>query len=999
MNHHYNPDWLNDDDLLAGFIARQSEFNFLRDELARAPREGSVQHYLLIGQRGAGKTTLLKRLAIAIRRDTELSDHLIALSFPEELYQVKNLADFWWATCEALADELDRQGNKALADQLFDAVDRSRSHHAENSEDSGLQTLLKTAASIQRRPVLLVDNLDMVFERIDKKGRKLKDPLSPAYWALREALSTTTSPIVIGGSVRLSEPFTDYDKAFYDFFLPKRLGKLALSEVRQVLEHLAERENSPEVKTRLHQRPGRIDALYELTGGNPRAIGFMFQLLRQGPNRRAVEDFEQLMDLTTPYYKARLEDLSEQAQVVMHALATRRNTDGSALRFGHTAAEIANHAGLPTNTISAQMDVLEREGLVEKSADQGRMQYRIAEQLFRLWLQMRASRRIRQNVIGLAEFLEAMYNLEEMTAELQRNGHGLNAARLAFAVADTRSAAPLRRGLEAYGSDCLNHPLNESEHSCRERLPSADLPTELATLRELKQQLVAHPEHGLSEAEQDALLGSLELRLAYKQTTVRALCQADQREAEVEKLRNYFKCEHQLLERYGLNTEDQERILHLRAKGFLPLPDFTPGDADAVLLTQSLPGLDRTLWRLVGAWDYVKFDAESANAWLAWGVQHAAEATANEWASVAGSLRRSKQFTAADLALSEACQRGETSRTWYEKGARFHDEKDWAAAESAYQTAIAIDPQDAWPWNGIGHLFKDQANCLDKAEAAYRKATELDPLFHWPWANLGDLLRTRINRIDDAEHAYRNATLLAPTNNAIWNNLGALLGDHTNRFSEVEAAYLKAIELDPDDSAVWSNLGYLLASRLERPIEAESAFQKAIKLDLKNGWAWGWLGLLYREKGLRDSAIEAFSNAITYDTEMSKLWQSQLRRLREQPLRQACQDAIQTANLANMREALNTMLNEAEDIGATLAGDEFITDILLPALADEHKSAAVLGLLWGLGFDRHARPLLLAFEAMVEHRPEMLDALEPEVRGAAKQLHERIQAALAAQNL
>lgn len=425
--HHYNPDWLDDDALVAGFIARQGEFKFLRDELARAPREGSVQHYLLIGPRGAGKTTLLKRLAVAIRREEQLSDHLIALSFPEELYQVKDLTDFWWAACEALGDELDRCGDKTRASQLFDAVDRARASRVAPTSEDGLKTLLTCAAEIQRRPVLLVDNLDLVFERIDKKGRKLKDPLSPAYWALREALSTTSSPIVIGGSVCLSEPFTDYDKAFYDFFLPKRLGKLGLAEVRQVLEYLAEQQDSPEIKQRLRERPARIDALYDLTGGNPRAIGFIFQLLQQGPNSRVVEDFERLMDLTTPYYKARFEDLSEQAQVVMHALATRRTGDGSALRFGHTAAEIATYAGLPTNTVSAQMDVLEREGLIEKSAAHGRTQYRIAEQLFRLWLQMRSSRRIRQNVIGLAEFLEAMYDLDEMNADIENAAEGIDA--------------------------------------------------------------------------------------------------------------------------------------------------------------------------------------------------------------------------------------------------------------------------------------------------------------------------------------------------------------------------------------------------------------------------------------------------------------------------------------------------------------------------------------------------------------------------------------------
>jgi energy-coupling factor transporter ATP-binding protein EcfA2 len=179
--HHYNPDWLSDDALVAGFIARQAEFRFLRDELARAPLEGSVQHYLLIGLRGAGKTTLLKRLAVAIRRDADLADHLIALSFPEELYQVKDLADFWWAACEALVDELDRQGRRADADALMDRTDAARAaaRRGDQPADAGLALLLDTCARLQRRPVMLVDNLDMVFERIDKRGRKLKDPTPP----------------------------------------------------------------------------------------------------------------------------------------------------------------------------------------------------------------------------------------------------------------------------------------------------------------------------------------------------------------------------------------------------------------------------------------------------------------------------------------------------------------------------------------------------------------------------------------------------------------------------------------------------------------------------------------------------------------------------------------------------------------------------------------------------------------------------------------------------
>lgn len=1024
--HHYNPDWLDDDALVANFIARKNEFNFLRDELARAPRQGSVQHYLLIGPRGAGKTTLLKRLAIAIRREDQLSDHLIALSFPEELYQVKDLADFWWAACEAMGDELERLGEKARAAKLFDAVDNARATRTASPTDEGLKTLLACASEIKQRPVLLVDNLDLVFERIDKKGRKLKDPLSPAYWALREALSTTTSPIVIGGSVRLSEPFTDYDKAFYDFFLPKRLGKLSLPEVRQVLEHLAEQQQAPEIKTRLHERPARIDALYDLTGGNPRAIGFIFQLLQQGPNSRVVEDFERLMDLTTPYYKARFEDLSEQAQVVMHALATRRPADGSALRFGHTAAEIATHAGLPTNTVSAQMDVLEREGLIEKSAAKGRTQYRIAEQLFRLWLQMRGSRRIRQNVIGLAEFLEAMYDIDEMTAELGKAGYGLNQAQYAFAVAGTRCAASLRHGLEAHATDCLYQAIGENNREYKERLPTTDISLEIATLQRLQAQLAQTSNHGLRPEEQVTLLGSLELPLELKETSVSALCGEETSAAELLHLRTHFITEAQRMERWGLTKEDLERLFKLRTKGFLPLPKLTVGDADAVLKTRSKStALASSIWHLVGAGAIVEFTPVSALDWLNWGLLHAEKTTSTEWANVAGSLRRSQQMEIAALALEQAFKRGESSRSWYERAAQFYEQDEISDAEAAFlhaaeldpsdalpwhglahllttkaerpveaeevfRKAIAIDPTFSWPWNGLGILLMDKLNRPTEAEEAIRKAIELDPGYAMAWLNLGNLLSYHLNRPNEAEKAYREASRQCPTFAWPWNNLGNLLADELDRPQEAEEAYRKAIEIDPMDALPWNNLGNLLASEPNRSGEAENCFCKAIELDPTYAQPWGELGLLHETHGETEKAIFAYEQAAKLEDGRNNYWQNCRRALLDYPLLEAIKEALQISDLSKLRQSLNELLGKADDLAATLNDEAFVERVLTPVLPDEHKAAQVLGLLWGLGYDKHARPLLLAFEAAVKKRPEALEDLEPEIRGAAQRMYARL---------
>jgi Flp pilus assembly protein TadD len=961
--HHYNPDWLADDDLVANFIARSEEFAFLRSELARFPLEGNIQHYLLVGVRGAGKTTLLKRLAVAIRRDADLNDHLVALSFPEELYQVKHLADFWWAACAALADELDRAGKTKEADRLLAELDQAKAQADPSDDlgDVGLHLLLATCTELGRRPVLLVDNLDLVFQRIEKTGKKRKNPHAPAYWALREALSTARSPVVIGGSVRLSEPFTDYDKAFYDFFLPKRLGKLPLDEARRVLEHLAQVQGLPEVHERLHAHPGRIQALHELTGGNPRALGFIFELLRQGAGRRAVEDFFRLMDTTTPYYKDRFEDLADQAQVVMHALAVRPPGEGSGLRFGHTAAEIATHAGLPTNTVSTQLEILTREGLVEKSAAHGRTQYRISEQLFRLWLQMRGSRRLRQNVIGLTEFLEALFEPEELRQCLNGDctSGPLGGARLAFAVAGASGLAPIRSGCLACGTEsAFRHAQEQGEALATYYLASEDLPAEQAALARLREQLRSVRDCDLTGEERDGLLGSTGMDLTQKERIVEALSNPATLQEELRRLRDFLTRERSNLLPWGLHAEDIPLLWRKRALGLLPLPYLSPDDAEAACVGEADATTCRAMvWRLLGSRERVRFaDEAQAQNWIEWGQVHAHDASATEWANVAGTMRRSKRFSSARIVLDLARTRGSVARVWYEEGVLLEEEGEYAEAEVAYRRAIELDPNDALPWNGLGILLTDKLSRHEEAEAAYRRAIELDPTNALPWYNLGILLTDTLQRHEEAEAAYRRAIELDPTNALPWNGLGILLTDTLQRHEEAEAAYRRAIELDPNDALPWNNLGNLLTDKLQRHEEAEAAYAHGAELEPD-------MHPYYRNRYLTLQT----NRAIT-----------------------AIRQTLDSGATELLHQTLTHWAEQSLDLAAALTSTTFIEDFLAPLLHNTHQAEMVLAALCAQGFDRHARPLLLAFEAALSHRPEMLAELEPEVRGASQRVYERL---------
>lgn len=983
----YNPDWLDDADLLAGFIARRPLLAFFTDELQRAPLHGTVTHYLLVGVRGAGKTTLLKRLAVAIRQESALADHLIALSFPEELYEVKGLADFWWAGCEALADELDRIGARDQARQLENAIDarRQQPRPADAHDAAGLQLLLDICRDLQRRPVLLVDNLDFILRRIDKSGRKLNDPHAHAYWALREVLSKADAPLMIAGSVRLSEPFTDYDKAFYDFFVPQRLGKLELNEVRDVFDHLALHQGGEALRERINKQPGRIQALYEMTGGNPRALGLLFELLRQGPGSRAIDDFERLLDLTTPYYKARFEDLPEQAQVVMHALAVVKR-DIAVSAFGHTAAALALHTGLETRTVSAQLDVLVNEGVVEKDGTQkGRTQYRIAEQLFRLWLQMRSSRRIRQNVIGLTEFLQAFFEREEYEAMIRaacegRDGGSLHGrARMHYALSELLADPADRRHLLTHAADAV---LQESDGPLAGHFAPGDLPPDLEWLTQARAELnrchrIWSSVRADAETIVTGMLGALMLTEARKHSAVERLCDLETAADELDKLAAHLSDERKSLKLKGFLDDDLHQLYRERSTGYLHLPGLKPTDRE---LADS--EIRRKLaWKLLIGLRIPLPTDQDAEAWMHWASTTRPHMDADSWAAIAGVMLWSKQYKLAQIAIGHSFAQGESAIAWCGLAAlEYLTDCDPQKIEATYRKAIEIDPMLAWSWNDLGALLSDKFERYDEAETAYRKAIDVNPMFAPPWNGLGNLLANNLKRYNEAEAAYRKAIDIDPMHVYSWNGLGNLLAKKPQRYDEAETAYRKAIDIDPMFADPWHNFGNLLSNKLHFYNEAEAAYRKAIEIDPMCIDALMNLGNLLADKLQRfDEAEATIKRALDIKPED---WEFKIlfERIAALRLSHQCNQFITQPDRSEFRKTLESY---SEDKLASLTSDaSFASQVVAPAIRAGHGEM-LQDLFRELDFDRHSAPLMYALTAAIKRDAGLLYAVEPEAQRAA----------------
>jgi tetratricopeptide (TPR) repeat protein/DNA-binding transcriptional ArsR family regulator len=1029
---YYNPDWLSDTDLVDGFIARQGLLEFFRGELRRAPAQGNVQHYLVVGVRGSGKTTLLKRLAVAMRQEPDLADHLIPLSFPEELYEVKGLSDFWWAACRALEDALDRTGQRQAADALGGQIDGHDPQAARKDphDDTGLHLLLSTCRQLQRRPVLLVDNLDFLLKRIDKSGRKLNDPQSHAYWALREALSTQDAPLLIGGSVRLSEPLVGYDKAFFDFFVPHRLGKLSLDDVQLIFDHLAQRHGGPELQRRIRERPGRVRALYEMTGGNPRALGLIFELLRQGPSSRAVDDFERLLDLTTPYYKARFEDLPEQAQVVMHALALAKR-DHSKHPFGHTAANIAKQAGLETRTVSAQLDVLINEGVVEKdNQGKGRTQYRIAEQLFRLWMQMRSTRRVRQQVVGLTEFLETLFDHDEcermVQAELngQQAGTAMGRARMHLALSQLQTDLGSRRQLESHAADAILQANADGQSTLDEAFAPGDLPEEVATLAKCQADLQkCLPRLRTLQVDVDttltSFLGSLTLSQEDKCASTALLRDRSTASAELARLNPLLSAEHKSLLKQGLNAEDISLLHRERQSGRLSLAELSPTHR----ALRDSNGVRCLVWRLLGA-GLIPLAAEDvANAWLAWAQQNTPESTALEWARFGRRLRRSGHHITAESAVDISLKKGECALAWSELGQLHKVNGAPQKAEAALKKAIVLDNKSIGPWFRLADLLANHLHRSHEAEAAILQAIKIDPTQAECYAILGLILADDPNRTSDAEQAFRQALEISPDIANRWVLLAGTLASQPNRKAEAVEAYRRAIELDPNHilawiqmgltlelldqskeaaaafhhaldihptrAEEWLGLGLLHEFKLTHTGEAEAAYRQAIDVNPKYARAWRQLGKLLSENEQRhDEAIAALQTATKLDPG-DAFAQSTLTQVLSKPALTAIIKAVEAGDTHAMKQGLLRLPNDGQKVHPWLISEPFVEGLIGKALA-QGQGAELLATLRDLGFERIAAPLLMALDAAIDGGADKLASVEPEARAAALELYHRM---------
>ena len=387
------------------FVVRQKQFELLLNKILQEKENSMPQHYLIIGQRGMGKTTILKRMEVELHKE-QYRQQFIPLLFREEQYNVKDLAEFWLNSLDALADSLE---SEKYPKDILANIDKTTKEFSQKTSktisEEAYRFLMNTCRDLHRRPVLLIDNIGLVFSRLDINSKTKQE-----QYSLRKLLCENAAPIVIGAGVTVTDDVINYGMPFYDFFQIQYLRKLGYEEFSTLLKNLATVTNCDKtVFTSLQQNTPRQKSLLELTGGSPRTTVMLFKHIVKGFSADINDDLEALADEITPLYKAKFEELPTQQQLILDAIAM--NWDAISLR------KLAAKTGMQNNQLSPQLKRLNEEGWIETTPaykSKGNA-YFISERFFNIWYLVRNSaRRYKEKIYCLSKFLECFYDKEDL---------------------------------------------------------------------------------------------------------------------------------------------------------------------------------------------------------------------------------------------------------------------------------------------------------------------------------------------------------------------------------------------------------------------------------------------------------------------------------------------------------------------------------------------------------------------------------------------------------
>ncbi len=395
---HFTPSLMTPEALERVFVQREDLADRLVELVEESVLTPAKHHSLLIGPRGMGKTHLIALVHHRVQEKSELQGRLLIAWLREEEWGIASFLDFLLRLLNALGE---KYGEKVIASEHVEALYDMPAAQAERAAMD-----LLTAVVGDRALLLMVENLDEVFDGLGETGQKKLR----AYLQERENCTIlATAQSLFSGVQRQTSPF-------YGFFRIHHLKGLTLDEAVELIEKIARLRGDHELASYAQTPQGRarIRAVRHLAGGNHRVYVIFSQFINRASLDELVEPFMRTLDDLTPYYQSRMKHLSNQQRKIVDFLVD--------IRHAVPVKEIARRCFITPQTASGQLKKLREMGYVRSDAYGRESYYELREVLMRLCLEVKNYRG--EPIRLFVEFLRLWYaptELEQRLASLPEN--------------------------------------------------------------------------------------------------------------------------------------------------------------------------------------------------------------------------------------------------------------------------------------------------------------------------------------------------------------------------------------------------------------------------------------------------------------------------------------------------------------------------------------------------------------------------------------------------
>ncbi|MCI0471759.1 MAG: tetratricopeptide repeat protein [Candidatus Aminicenantes bacterium] len=363
---------------------------------ARFSQGAPAKHCLLVGRRGLGKTHILTLLYHYFEGNCllpgfeHIADNLLpVLLLEEERYSLNSLVIFLMKVFEKFAERYPTEMRWMIPAGL-DSDDDIREYCLEN--------LKAISAAGNKKIIILCDNLEEVLKQWQERDYKI----------LRAFLSDQKAVMLIGTAVRIFAEIIEPDQPFYEFFEITPLVDLPGAELLNLFEQrFNEDGRQEEFEQRKEPLKNKLAAIAGLTGGNPRLLVFLYDIVTKRNIFEIESATEELLEGLSEYFRNRFNDLAPQERTVLDAFA---GMDGPA-----TPKEIAQKTRLKGQSTYAHIKNLKDAGFIQpvEYAVHKISRYDVTERLFRMWRQ-NATVQGKKKFRLFIKFLKIYYTPEEL---------------------------------------------------------------------------------------------------------------------------------------------------------------------------------------------------------------------------------------------------------------------------------------------------------------------------------------------------------------------------------------------------------------------------------------------------------------------------------------------------------------------------------------------------------------------------------------------------------